>query len=396
MRAQKPSYLTAVTWPLIFVLFWLAGGVTFGMLSYHRLQSADAPRKVQGTDLQPQVMLITNEQHVTANVQVAYYSGGYTSNIGVLTLKGGHPGTFPVGIRYISITFSGARPGTTLQYAFLLNHDAESNTSGLPEPNSRGLPQNPVSVGSPGVNFTYAGNCTLPENTLFTQVMFSGVPVSSDGTADTQIAGKVMNPHPYLATGSTDIVNVMEFLPTAFAMVTASASSGCKWLFPNSPYLGGVRWYSPATLAGSVNIGSLQSDYTVQSATPTLEDLSTLYWEFSGPTAINYILIDNSVASQASDNLFLAGAFVAVAAGFAIEFLKSCVELRTEIRDVREQRERLKERAEEKMEREKEKVILSQLFSAKRKVQPDFITVLQVVSLTTLTRWLASMFKRNR
>ena len=396
MRAQKPSYLTAVTWPLIFVLFWLAGLATFGILSHDRLQSADTPRKVQGADLQPQVLLITNEQHVTANVQVAYYSGGYTSNIGVLTLQGGHPGTFPVGIRYISITFSGGQPGTTLQYALLLNHDAESNTSGLPAANSRGLPQNPISVGSSGINFNYTGNCLLPENTLFTQVMFAGVPVSSDGSADTQIAGKVVNPHPYLATGSTDIVNVMEFLPTASAMVTAGASKGCSWLFPNSPYLGGVRWYSPATLAGSVNIGSLQSDYTVQSATPTLEDLSTLYWEFSGPTAINYILIDNSVAGQASDNLFLAGVFAAVAAGFAVEFLKSCIELRAEIRDVREQRERLKDRAEGKVEREQEKAILSRLLSAKQEVQPDFITVLQVVSMTTLTRWLASAFKRNR
>ena len=87
---------------------------------------------------------------------------------------------------------------------------------------------------------------------------------------------------------------------------------------------------------------------------------------------------------------------MAVAAGFAVEFLKSCIELRTEIRDVREQRERLKERAEEKMEREKGKTVLSRLLSAKQEVQPDFITVLQVVSLTTLTRWLASTFKRNR
>lgn len=179
-------------------------------------------------------------------------------------------------------------------------------------------------------------------------------------------------------------------------MVTVNASTGCRWLFSNSPYLGGVRWYSPTTLAGSVNIGSLQGDYTVQSATPTLEDLSSLYWEFSGPTAINYILIDNSVVRQASDNLFWAGVLAAVATGFIVEFLKSCFEFRAEIRDVREQRERLKEKAEEKIEREKEKAALAQLLAIKQEVRPDLVTVVQVVSVTTLIRWLRLAFKRTR
>ena len=205
----------------------------------------------------------------------------------------------------MQISFSDGQPGTTLEYSILFNQDAEADVSGLPFANSRDLPQNPISPGSPGSQVI--GNCGLPENTKFAQTMFGAVPVASDGTADTQIAGLLNNQLPYLATGDTDIFNVMEFLPTASATVTANAVTGCKWLFPDSPYLGGVQWYSPETLTGSVEIGTLQNGYTVQASNPSLEDLSTLYWEFRGPTAINYILTDNSIARGAGEDLFWAG-----------------------------------------------------------------------------------------
>ena len=61
-----------------------------GVYAYHLLQSADTPRKSQGSDSQPRMLLITNERHVIANVQLGYYAKGYNSTIGLLTAEGGH------------------------------------------------------------------------------------------------------------------------------------------------------------------------------------------------------------------------------------------------------------------------------------------------------------------
>jgi len=396
MPPQKPSYVTAVTWPSIFALFFVVGSVVSAIFAFHLLGSADMPRKPQGADYRPEIMLITNDRHVTASLKLSYY-GGYSSSVGSLTLKGGQPGAFPIDVRYITITFSGGRPGTTLQYALLLNQDAsESNVYGLPFANSRHLPQNPISVGSPGK--VIINNCELPENTRFAQIMYGAASVTSNGTADTQIAGRLINQHPYLATGNTDIVNVVEFLPTASAMLTttATADAGCKWLFPDSPFLGGLQWYSPAALTGSVNIGSLQGEYTVQSSNPTLEDLSSLYWEFSGPTAINYILTDNVITRHASDNLFLAGVFASLATVFGVEFLKACFEIRGGVRDVREKRESLEEREEEKKEREKANEIAARQFAVLLEVRSDLVRALEAVKRPTLARRLASKFGRSQ
>ena len=340
------------------------------------------------------MLLITNEQHVAANVQLGYYAKGYNSSIGALTVEGGHPGTFPVGIRYMLISFSGGQPGKTLEYTILFNQDAEADISGVPFANSRNLPQNPISPGIPGSAVIH--NCALPENTKFGQLVFGAVPVASNGSAETQVAALMNNQQPYLATGDTDIVNVMEFLPTASAAVTSNAVTGCKWLFPDSPYLGGVQWYSPATLTGSVQIGTLQGDYTVQASNPALEDLSSLYWEFSGPTAINYILTDNSIAREASDNLFWAGVLAALATGFFVEFLKTCYEVRGAVADVREKREGRKEKEDEKQAREKDREALARVITDHRVMRPDLVTVLEVVSLITVYHWLASVFKRSR
>jgi hypothetical protein len=391
MSARRPSYVTAVTWSLILVLFFAVGAAVSVMLALHLLRSADTPRKPQGADYRPEMMLITNARHVTASLQLSYYRG-YSSSIGVLTAKGGQPGTFPIDVRYMTITFSGGRPGATIQYALLLNQDAsESTVYGLPFANSRHLPQNPILVGSPGK--VIINNCELPENTRFAQIMYGSASVASNGTVDTHIAGQLINRHPYLATGNIDIVNVAEFLPTASSMMSAGAS--CKWLFPDSPYLGGLQWYSPATLTGSVNIGSLHGDYNVQSSNPTLEDLSLLYWEFSGPTAINYILTDNSITRHASDNLFLAGVFASVAVVFGVEFLKTCFEIRAEVGNVREKREGLEEREEEKKEREKERETASRLIAALLEERSDLGSALEAVKRPTLTSRIASKFRRT-
>jgi hypothetical protein len=392
MSAQKPSYVTAVTLPLIFASLFVVGAIVSAILALHLLRSADTPRKTRGADYRPEIMLITNERHVTASLQLSYY-GGYSSSIGLLTPTGGQSGAFPIGVRYITIAFRGGESGRTLQYALLLNQDAsESKIYGLPFANSRHLPQNPISVGSPGK--VIINNCELPENTRFTQIMYGDVSVTSNGTADTQIAGRLINQHPYLTTGNADIVNVVEMLPTASAMMTADA--GCKWLFPDSPFLGGLRWYSPTTLTGSVNIGSLRGDYTVQSSNPTLEDLSSLYWEFSGPNAINYILTDNSITRHASDDLFLAGVFASVAAVLGVEFLKTCFEVRAEVRGVRERREILEEREEGKREREKENDVAARLIPVILEVRSELARVLEVAKRPTLARRLASKFRRRQ
>lgn len=393
MSAQKQSYVTAVTWPLVAALFLLAGAFASGVFALHLLRAADSPRKPQGTDFKPQIMLITNEQHVTANLQLFYYRG-YSSSIGQLTLKGGRPGTFPLDVRYITIAFSGGQPKTTLQYALLLNQDAkEANISGLPFANSRNLPQNPISVGWPGK--VIVNNCQLPENTRFAQIMYGSASVDGDGTVDTQIAGQLNSQHPYLAAGNTDIVNVIEFLPTAAAMLGTIAGTGCNWLFPDSPYLGGVQWYSPAALTGSVDIGPLGGEYTVQSSNPTLEDLSSLYWEFSGPTAINYVLTDNAVTRQAGDNLFFAGVFASVAIGLGVECLKKLFEIPAEVKDVREEQQRLKERVEDEKERETEKAMLDQLVAVVREVRTN-LNAASKANRPTLGRRLASVFKKTQ
>jgi hypothetical protein len=155
-----------------------------------------------------------------------------------------------------------------------------------------------------------------------------------------------------------------------------------------------VQWYSPG-LTGSVDIGSLPSDYTVQASNPTLENLSTLYWEFSGPTAINYILTDNAIARQAGDNLFWAGVLAALATGFLVECLKTCYEIRGEVADVREIRERRKEREEAKRERAEEREEFMRIV-ADQTARPSQPTVPEISGLTTLNRWLASALKRNR
>ena len=196
MRAQKPSYLTAVTWPLIFVLFWLA---RFGYIrKFFTHGSPAALRTRQGRCRAPTFNLsfaITNEQHVTANVQVADHSGGYyLKHRRPDTPRAATPARSLVGIRYIIHTISGGQPGTTLQYALLLNHDAlESNTSRLPAANSRGLPQNPISVGSSGINFNYTGNCLPCRRIRFSRksCFARRTRYPATGSADTQIAGKV-------------------------------------------------------------------------------------------------------------------------------------------------------------------------------------------------------------
>lgn len=403
MSKRKPSYVTAVTWPLVFSLILVAGAVVSGVSSYRLLRDADTPRKAQGGNYQPEMLLVTNERNVSANVQLSYYAGGYRSSIGLLTPYGGLAGAFPQGVRYMSVTFNGGHPGTTLEFAILLNQDAtESNVQGLPFANSRNLPQNPISVGIPGS--VIIPNCGLPENTRFAQVLFGGVPVASDGSAATQVAGLVNNQHAYLATDATDIVNVMQFLPTASA--TASTVTKCKWLFPDSPYLGGVQWYSPA-LAGSVDIGALPNNYTAQASSPTLEDLSTLYWDFNGPTAINYILTDNSIARQAGDNLFLAGVLAALATGFLVEFLKTCYEIRGAVADVSEKLERRKEREEDARERAKERDQAKNERADERNMLMRIVADQQAGklndksmpkhgSLTSLIRRLSSVVKRGR
>lgn len=303
----------------------------------------------------------------------------------------------------MSIKFHGGRPGTTLEFAILLNQDAsESDVWGLPFASPRNLPENPISVGVPGS--IVIPNCGLSENTRFAQVLAGDVPIASDGSADTQLAGLLNNQHAYQATGDTDIVNVMEFLPTASA--TANAVTNCKWLFPDSPYLGGVQWYSP-TLTGSVNVGSLPGNYTVQVSNPALEDLSTLYWEFSGPTAINYVLIDNAITRQAGDNLFWAGVLAALAAGFFVEFLKTCYEIRGAVADVSKERERReewkkdrqereKEKAEAKKEREEDREALMRVIADQRVASQAPVVVPTDGSLTALSRRLASVFRKIR
>ena len=52
------------------------------------------------------------------------------------------------------------------------------------------------------------GNCSLPENTKFAQLIFGGVTATSNGNASTQMAALLNNQHPYLAAGDTDIVGL--------------------------------------------------------------------------------------------------------------------------------------------------------------------------------------------
>jgi hypothetical protein len=197
MSKEKPSYLSAVTWPLLFTLLLAAGAAVSGISSYRLLRDSDTPRKTQGGSYQPAMLFITNERNVTANVQISYYAGGYHSSIGHLTPYGGLTHTFPTGVSYMSISFNGGRRGTTLEFAILLNQNAtESDIEGLPSADSRNLPENPISVGTPG-SVVITG-CGLPENTRFAQVMFGSVPVASDGSASTQVAGLLNNQHAYL------------------------------------------------------------------------------------------------------------------------------------------------------------------------------------------------------
>jgi hypothetical protein len=368
-----------ILWRAILAVFLAAGTITSILGAVHLLDLATTAKQSQGSSYKPQMMVITNERHIAVELQISYW-GGFDASIGNIALTGGRSGSLPIGIRYISIDFSGGRPGSLLQYAVILNEDAnEADVTGEQIVGPTGGRENPISVGRPGGQI--AGNCQLPENTTFGQVLYGSTQVAADGSGATSIVGKLANQHAYLTSGQNDIVNVMELLPTTAGMLSAGTGGECAWNMPDWPYLGGVEWYSPIALSGYLDIGALASKYSVESSEPALEDLSTLYWDLGGPTAINYILIDDAIVRGQGDDLFWAGVLAALGAGLLIESIKSAFEVWGRIREERDVQE---------PESNPSPILI------KRKVRPDFMTVLEVATITTIIRSIWKWLSPNR
>ena len=376
-RGRRPGF--KILWRVILSVFLTAGTVAAALGAIHLLQLATTAKQSQGGSYEPQMMIITNERHMAAELQIGYF-GGFDASIGNIALSGRLSGSLPTGIRYISINFAGGTPRSMLQYAVLLNEDAsEADVTGEQIVGPTGGRENPISVGQPGGQIT--GNCQLPENTEFGQVLYGSTQVAADGSGSAEIAGRLTNQHAYLTSGQNDIVNVMELLPTAAGMLSAGTRGECAWNMPDWPYLGGVEWYSPTVLSGYLDIGTVASKYSVVSSEPALEDLSTLYWELTGPTAINYNLIDNLIVRDQGVDLFWAGVLAALAAGLLIEWFKSAFELWGGLREKRGGPEPAGK---------------SLSILVKRKVRPDFLTVLEVATVTSIIRSIGQWLSRTR
>lgn len=310
-RARQPSKTGRVAKLILFA----ACTVVATVYAFHLFQSSESSQQPRGSDLTPQVMFMISERQVALQLEINYYTSYYPSaeELGFGNLSG----SLPTGNREIQMQFIGGRPGSELQYTVLLGQGA-AESDPIAQQNEM------LATGSPGSMIS--ANCTSPQTMGVTQVLYGRVRLDSQGDGSVDTIGRLSNQHAYLSDGTANVVGLLDIVPAVTDMESpADFTQGC--VFPDWPYLGGVLWYSPAELSGEVTVGPVGGNYSVDSAIPTLSNLSSLSWTINGPTAINYTLTDTALASHEAREAFWAGVLAALAAGFAVEVVNSAVEV---------------------------------------------------------------------
>jgi hypothetical protein len=265
-----------------------------------------------GNDVTPNMLLLTSERAVAANITIKYYQW-YQSTPEALSF-GPQSGSLPTGSREIQIQFSGGKPNSSLQYSVLLGKNGA-------EDNPVGQQNEQVFSGSPGG--TASSDCVSPQTAGVVQVLYGVIRLNAQGKATVTTVGTLTNQHAYLKDGATDVVGVISVNSPITDLGASGPGSTC--IFPDWPYLGGILWYSPTSLSGEVSIGQVGSNFSVTSSNPSLTDLSSLSWQINGTTSINYTITDNSVVRQQLIESFGAGVVAALAAALAVETVKNAV-----------------------------------------------------------------------
>src|SRR6202030_234320 len=108
------------------------------------------------------------------------------------------------------------------------------------------------------------------------QVLYGTVSLNNQGSASIETVGRLANQRAYALEGDNDIVNVVDIVSPIATLGSPSVASRCALILPDWPYLGGTAWYSPSELTGSINVGQVSPDYTVEASNPPLGDLAFL------------------------------------------------------------------------------------------------------------------------
>jgi hypothetical protein len=297
MRVISYLILTTVSGWLAFVMF-----------------NASAPnQQPTGTDVTPDMLLLTSERAVAVNVVVSYFQW-YQSTAEGLTY-GPEAGSLPTGVREVQLQFLNGKPDSTLQYSVLLGRNGTEN-------DPVGLQNEQIFSGTPGG--TYSSDCVNTQTAGIFQVIYGKVHLNMQGQAAVITVGKLVNQHAYLEDGASDDVGVIDVNSPITALSASGPGGTC--IFPDWPYLGGVLWYSPSSLGGEVSIGPVANEFNVSSSNPPLTDLSSLSWQINGPTSVNYTLTDNNDVHRQLRDSFIAGVLAALAAALFVEAAKSALD----------------------------------------------------------------------
>ncbi|MGH3401049.1 MAG: hypothetical protein ACRDRJ_00775 [Streptosporangiaceae bacterium] len=290
----------------VYLLLTVLGGIG----AYILFQLSAPQQRSVGSDVTPDMLILTNQRQVSVYVTVKYFKS-YPTDKSALAI-GSPSGSFPNGTRFIEIQFYGGKPDSRIKYSVLLGRDGG-------EKSPVGSQNQQFFSGSPGSN--YRSDCISPQTSGVVQVLYGELVLNKVGRATADSVGPLANQHAYLADGANDIVGVIDINSHITDLATGSAGQAC--IFPEWPYLGGSLWYSPASLSGEVSVGQLGNGYSVTSSNPPLTDLSSLTWQINGATAINYTLTNESLAHRQLAESFLAGVVAALAAAMAVEAAKS-------------------------------------------------------------------------
>lgn len=306
MPQRSKRIRTRIARFLIYLFFMAIFGLTALILF-----RASAPiQRATGSDETPGVIILTNERQAGVIINVNYYQKYNSTPEGLGFFA--PSGALPIGVRQIYLQFVNGVPRHHLSYAILLGRNS-SETHPIAQQGQELVNTSPGGSLSTG--------CTSVQTMATTQVLYGRVELNPQGNGSVDTVGKLQDQHAYLTSGQADIVGVLNLNTPFAAPLRSRLVPSCT--FADWPYLAGIRWYSPSNLTGSVNIGPIGSNYTVDSATPALSDLSQLSWQVNGPTSITYTLTDNNVAYRQEAEAFIAGVAVAAGAALAVEAIKS-------------------------------------------------------------------------
>lgn len=258
---------------------------------------------------------MTNERKVAVQFQINYYRAYYPSaeELGF----GSASGPLPTGDREIQMQFAGGRPHSELRYAVLFGQGA-AEINPIAEQKER------LSVGNPGS--IISADCTSPQTMGVTQILYGQVKLDPQGTGSVDTIGRLRDQHVYLSDGTDRVVGLLDIVPPVTDIEPPGRiGQGCTLRLPDWPYLGGTLWHSPSALSGEVTVGSVGSNYRVDSAVPPLANSSSLSWTVRGPTAINYTLTDTLLEHRQALEEFWAGILAALATGFAVEVINVAI-----------------------------------------------------------------------